>query len=388
MIRIATRSELLKLSDTLALELDELAFLEALPPEELRALRAAIYEQMLAEDRIVFRRLARVVGRLPVTALTRMTLRVGPLIAARIAAELPTRIGAEVAERLPPEFLADVCRYVDPRRTRDLFHAVPDEKAVAVALVMVERGDHMTLSRFADFLTDGAIKNFVDHVPDERDLLRVAFFIGSKNLIDHIFALIPEERVRRLVRSIGEPTDELLAELLSLLIHVNYRHKRALGDLVAAQDEALLAAYVRAAHEQDLWGEMMPVVAAMSPDAREKAVNLSILREPAVQERIIAAADERRLWGILLPMIELMDDDNRVAVAGVIAKRPFATLENAADAALMGEAWNTLLDLVGRMPAAKQEEFAGIARRLGEVDADLLGRIAERAAAAGVGARF
>ena len=388
MIRIATRSELLKLSDTLSLELGELTFLEDLPPEELRALRAAIYEQLLAEDRIVFRRLARIVGRLPATALARMTLHVGPLIAARIAAELPTRIGAEVAERLSPEFLADVCRYVDPRRTRDLFHAVSDEKAVAVALVMVERGDHMTLSRFADFLTDSAIRNFVDHVPDERDLLRVAFFVGSKNLIDHIFALIPEERVRQLVRSIGEPSDELLAELLSLLIHINYRHKRALGDLVAAEDEALLGAYVRAAHEQDLWGEMMPVVAAMSPAAREKVVNLSILREPAVQERIISAADERRLWGILLPMIELMDDDNRVAVADVIAKRPFATLEHAADAALMSEAWNTLLDLVRRMPAAKQEEFAGIARRLGEVDADLLGRIAERAATVGVGARF
>jgi hypothetical protein len=133
---------------------------------------------------------------------------------------------------------------------------------------------------------------------------------------------------------------------------------------------------------------MLPVVAAMSEDARRKVVNLPILREPDVQASIIATADEHDLWGLVLRLVRLMDDANRAAVAGIVADRPRQTLEAAADAALMGEQWEALLDLVRSMPAPKQDEFVAIVRGFGEVDADLVGRIGRRAGAYGFGARF
>jgi hypothetical protein len=130
---------------------------------------------------------------------------------------------------------------------------------------------------------------------------------------------------------------------------------------------------------------MLPVVAAMSDNARQKVVNLPVLREPAVQESIIRAADDEGLWGIVLPLVQLMDDANREAVAAIVAGRGRETLQKAADSALMGEQWEALLDLVRRMPQPKHEELAAIVRSLGEVDPDLSRRIAGRAEAMGLG---
>jgi hypothetical protein len=181
---------------------------------------------------------------------------------------------------------------------------------------------------------------------------------------------------------------ELLPAFLSLLIHVSYGLKRELGDLAAAQDEAVLTGYVRAAHEQGLWIDVLPVVAAMSEASRHRVVNLPILREPDVQESIVRTADEQRLWGLVLPLVELMDDGNREAVATILACKTRGALESAADAALMGERWEPLLDLVRRMPAARQEEFAAIVQGFGAVDPELVSRIASRAEALGFGERF
>jgi hypothetical protein len=231
------------------------------------------------------------------------------------------------------------------------------------------------MSRFVEFLPDSAVRTIVDTAQDDEGLLRVAFYMGSKNRLDHLFRMLPPERMERVIVRVQEEPDELLPAFLSLLIHVSYALKRDLGDLAARQDDTVLEGYIRATQEHGLWADMLPVVAAMSPQARRRVVNLPILREPAVQESIVDTADERRLWGLVLPMVELMDDANRSAVAAILARKPSHALEAAADAALMGEYWAALLDLVRRMPQARQDEFATIVRRYADVDPDLVERV-------------
>ncbi|HEY1634211.1 MAG TPA: hypothetical protein VGF64_05590, partial [Acidimicrobiales bacterium] len=139
---------------------------------------------------------------------------------------------------------------------------------------------------------------------------------------------------------------------------------------------------------QDLWPDILPVVAAMSEPSRRKVVNLPILKEPAVQERVVAAADHHTLWGVVLPLVELMTPDTRAVVAGVVAAKDRATLEGAGEAALMGEQWDSLLDLAALMPQTKQDELAVIVSAFGEVDPDLFRRVAAAAGQRGFGARF
>jgi hypothetical protein len=385
MSRLASKAELDKLGRTLELEPEALAFLSDIPAEQLRALRVAVYERLFHEDRLAFKRLAALASRAPVGLTTALAQRVlGPAITGRVAGELTTERTLEAAMRVPTSFLADVCLHLDPRRTRDFIRQLPVDSVVAVARELIERGDYMTMSRFVDFFPDETIRAVVDATLDEAALLRIVFYMGSKNRLDHLLRILPPERLERLILRVEDDPEELLPAFLSVLIHVSYALKRELGDLAAAQEEEVLDGYVRGAHEQGLWADVLPVVASMSPVARQRVVNLAVLREPPVQESVVRAADEQGLWGVVLPMVQLMDDSNRDAVAAIVAAKPRDTLENAANAALMGEHWEVLLDLVRRMPASKQEEFAAVVRAFGEVDPDLVRRIAGRAEAHGI----
>jgi hypothetical protein len=312
---------------------------------------------------------------MPSGIAARMALRVGPLVTARTAAALVSRQAVEVAQRLPTPAAADIAAYLDPRRAHELLGHLPTQRIVDIALELLARRDFITMSRFVEYLPDDAIRAVVETTEDEGALLRVAFYMGSKNRLDHLFRMLTPQRLERMIVRVQEESEELLPAFLSLLIHVSYALKRELGDFAAQQDDAVLDGYIRATQEHGLWADMLPVVAAMSPQARRRVVNLAVLRDPIVQESIVDTADERRLWGLVLPMVELMDDANREAVASILARKDTAALEAAADAALMGEYWPALLDLVRRMPERQQVDFAAIVRRYGDVDPELVERV-------------
>ena len=362
--RLAVRAELDKLGRTLELEPAELEFLDGVPAEQLRALRIAIYERLYTIDRPAFQRLGSLVARLPVRIALWLALRCRPEFVARIAAELPSGAGVALVSRVPTRFLADMCENLDPRRSRDILRQIPADVFAPVARELIDRGDHMTISRFVDFVPDATLVAVEREVVDEAALLRIAFYMGSKNRLDHLLRTLPPERLAAMLRRVQADSHELLPAFLSLLIHVSYSLKRELGDLAAAQDEPVLDGFIRAAHELELWPDLLPAVASMSPAARSRVVNLPVLAEPAVQEGIIRAADERGLWGIVLPLIAQQGDDNREAVAAILAARGRPTLERAAYAALMGELWEPLLDLARRMPAGPQARAGGDRARL------------------------
>jgi hypothetical protein len=383
--KLGTQSEIDKLGETLALDPDQLAFLSELPPEELRSLRVSVYERMFELDRVLFERLAMLGARLPAAATARVAERLfGPIISARVVAEMPTAPALAVAERVSPAFFADAAPYLDPRRLRDMIPRLPVERAVEVARELVSRGQFMTVSRFVDFVTDEQTRAVVDAIDDEAAILRVAFYMGSKNRMDHLFRTLAPERIERMVRRVEQQPDELLPAFLSVLIHVSYALRRELGEIIAAQPPGVLAGYVRATHRQQLWPDVLPVLAGMADDAARAIVNLPVLAEPPVQRSIIDAADDHALWGLVLPLVAMMDERGRAAVAAIVASMGPDTLKRCSAAALMGEHWDTLLALAALMPAAKQSELARIVGELGAVDPELLARISSRAEALGV----
>jgi hypothetical protein len=383
--KLGTQSEIDKLGETLALDPDRLAFLSGLPPEELRSLRVSVYERMFGLDRVLFERLAILGARMPAAVTARVAEHVfGPMISARVVAEMPGTTALAVAERVPASFFADTAPYLDPRRLRDMIPRLPVEVAVEVARELVSRGQFTTVSRFVDFVTEEQTRAVVDAIDDEAAILRVAFYMGSKNRMDHLFRTLPPERIERMVRRVEQQPDELLPAFLSVLIHVSYALRRELGAIIAAQPASVLSGYVRAAQQQQLWPDVLPVLAGMAEDAVRVIVNLPVLSEPPVQRSIVDAADGHGLWGLVLPLVGMMDDHTRAAVAAIVASMGPETLERCCEAALMGEHWETLLALVALMPGGKQSELARIVSELGTVDPELLARISVRATALGV----
>jgi hypothetical protein len=372
---LATQAELVKLSTVLGVDTGELDFLSDIEAEPLRVLRDAITAHLVEEDQPLFRRLAQIVDRMPSSVAILLARYVGPIIAAGVIVEIPARRAAALAMRAPSEFLADACAYVDPRKARDMISLLPIEKVVDVALVLDSREDFVTMSRFVDFISDEAIVAVEEAIPDEGRLLRIAFLMESKNRVDHIFRMLPNERVQRMLARVQEDPNALLAEFLSLLVHVSYSFKRELGDIVAGQSEELLNAYILGAHEQHLWSDVLPVVAAMSPVSRQRVVNLPLLREHAVQLRLLQTADQCDQWGLVLPLIGLMADHGRQAVAMIMNEMAGAVLADAVDAALTGEHWDVLVDVVVRMNEHRQAEYDEIIARIATVDPHLGARV-------------
>jgi len=389
MTRLAARAEVLKLCRTLGADPEQLGFLERLPAEQVRELRRAVYDRFFLLDRKLFDRVTRAFRRLPFWLGAWMARLAGPLLTARVAGDLPARQAARMAQRLPPAFVADVCPFLDPRCAHDLIHALPTAAILPIALELLRRRDWITTGRFVDFLPDEAIRAVLEHIENDEMLLRISFFVESPNRLDHVVHLMPAERLRQAILLAVDESRDLLTEVMSLIIHVSYALKRELGDLAAAQDESVLDRVVEAAHAQQLWTDLLPAISVLSEAAQHKVVNLPILREDAsVLVSILDAAHRGALWGDVLPLVRFMDEPMRIAVARFAENLPTDALEGAAAAALLGEHWEALLDIARRISEPRQRAWATIVCGYGEVDPDLLDRIARRAGDLGFGHAF
>ncbi len=384
MSKLASHAEIVKLAATFDVDPSELDFLAAAPAEPIRLLREAVNDYLLDEDRPLFRGLARIIERLPVPIAARIGLTVDPLLVAGVAIEAPARRAVQIALRLPTPFLADVCTYLDPRRARELIRLLPADRIIDIALELDSRDDFVTMSRFVDYLDDAIILSVEEAIHDETRLLRITYLMESKNRVDHIFRMLPTERIQRLLIRIQDDPDALLAEFLSLLVHVSFGFKRELGDVLAAQDEALIDRYIRGVDQQALWTDVLPVVAAMSEPSRRRVVNLPALRDHSVQTSILRTAQSTGLWGQVLALVGMMGDDNREAVAGIIGADPDLPIDGPTHAALIGEYWDVLLDLIVRMPEAKQREFGRALADIGTIDPSLRDRVLRLAGEHGI----
>lgn len=389
MSRLTARAEVHKLGRTLGAADGSLAFLERLPAETLRELRLGTYEALFSLDQRLVLRITRLLRWLPVFLVAWIARLAGPLLTARVAGEMPARRAALMAQRLPPSFVADVCLHLDPRCAHDLIRALPTPTILGFAKELLRREDWITTGRFVDFLSDDAIRAVLDHIHDDEQLLRISFYVESRNRLDHVVRLLPPERLRGAILLAVDASRDILTQVISLIVHVSYALKRELGDLAAAQDEAVLNRVVQATHQQELWADLLPTISVLSVEAQRKVVNLPVLREdPSVLASILAAARAQRLWCDVLPLLPYMDEPMREAVARHAAGLPSDALVDAADAALTGEHWEPLLDIARRIPPANQREWAAILRRYGEVDAELLERLQSRVQALGFGEAF
>jgi hypothetical protein len=386
---LAVRAELGKLQHLLGAEANALPFLDRVPEAQLRRLRDAVQERLFAQDQPLFRRLGRIATWLPFWLAVPLCLLIGPRLTARVVGEMPARCAIASAVRLRPGFIAEACTYLDPRRARDLIALMPPRRVADIALELLRREDFATMGRFVDFLSDEAIRAVLDAVPDEAALLRIAFYMDSKNRLDHVVHLMPPERRARALMLALDDSSDLLDEILLLITHVNYALKRELGDLAAAQNEAVLERIVTTVEQQSLWSDLLPVVASLSEDSQRKVVNLPILRQnPEMLRHILHAADAHDLWRITLPLLLFLDEPSRAVWAEVGAQLPRAALERVTQATLVGELWQPMMDLVRRMPRERQEIVADILRGYGDVDPELYWRVAEYAQAHGIEADF
>lgn len=378
MTGLAARAELIKLGHGLGVEPEQLAFLSAQAPEVLRHLRVALSDCIFDERRQTFRALAAWARWLPAwlaAGVVRWWL--GPRLTARIAGELPAWRAAAISRFLPAFFMADVAVALDPRSARELISLLPVNQVAAIARILLDKRDFVTIGRFVGLMPDEVVREVSGEIADEGDLLEIVFHLESRERIDHLVRILPPERIHKAMMIVCDSgRRELWPQLLALVTNVGYGLKRELGDLAASQGDEVLAAIVRAAQEEDLWADILPVVVCLSPEVQRRVVNLPFLLVPDVMCSILRAADEANLWTSLLMLAAGMNDAGRDAVALALSEVDIEVFDRIAYAALLRAQFDTVLDIVGRLPVSRHSECLEILQRyVGGLDTDTVAYI-------------
>lgn len=208
------------------------------------------------------------------------------------------------------------------------------------------------MGRFLAFVPDHLIATAMGALDDET-MLHTAFVLEHKDRLDHAVGLLPAERLPGIIQTAGRLG--MWPEVLDLLGHLTEERLGPIADLVATQDEALVADLVRAVSEQDIWDSLLPVVRQMSGAGRARLVTVPVLHDPQILREIVEAAAGQGIWLDLAPLVKALPDDVHRTVAEIAAGLDRRLLDNVLTEAVGApETFETLLGLVAEMPASGQ----------------------------------
>lgn len=288
---LVTRAELVKLARALGLPPERVNFLDGLPGEDLRRLRERVSASLFDRHRAGFQRMAAASRLLPIGVLATIAERaMPPMLAARIAAEMPAGRAAELATRLDTPYLADVCVELDPRRAGPIVAALPVPVVVTVAAELLRRNEYLTIGRFVEAASDQVIRAVLASITGDEPLLRIAFFIESPEQVARVVSVLPDDRVRRVVLAGVAGPAELQAAGLSLMSRAAGPLGTRLGDLAASASEADLARLFDTAVAEGAVADLAAVVSRMSEPARRRVAELTTPSDDPALRAIADAA--------------------------------------------------------------------------------------------------
>lgn len=216
---LRSKAEVMKLARLVHREPEQLAYLERLPPEDVRRLREQVTDMLFEAHDGTLQRLAASSKLLPVGLVAKLGEHTfGPMLSARISGMLDPDRAVDVAGKLPPKFLADVAVDLDPRHASDVIAGIPAEQIAKVTRELTRRGEYVTMGRFVGHLSHDALQASVAAL-DDATLLRTAFVLEERDRLDALAELVGEDRIAGLVE-VAERED-LWPEALDLLMHLD-----------------------------------------------------------------------------------------------------------------------------------------------------------------------
>jgi hypothetical protein len=352
---LAVRAEILKLARLLRREPADLEYLAEVSAADIRQIREQVTDVLWGAHGHALARLAAGSKILPVSLVATLGERVfGPVLSARIAGLLDPDRAVEMAARLPTPFLADIAVELDPRRASEVISRIPPPQIAAITSELIGRDEYVTMGRFVGHLTPAAITAAVE-VMDDRSLLHVAFVLESKASLKDLIGVLPPPRLDGIVRAAA--TENLWPEVLDLLAHLTLEQRRAIVERAAAWDDgSTLSALLSAAEQEGMWAELLPLVPLLPEEGRQRVAEIVgglELDDDAV--RLIATAViENDLWDPVLTIAEHMPEPELQRIVSRLVG-PVATM-----------------DAEERESIAQRARAAGLMDRLGPLGEALL----------------
>ncbi|MEU3792728.1 hypothetical protein [Streptomyces fructofermentans] len=338
------RAEALKLARLLDVDPRDLAFLGELPADEVRVFRERAVAALFDDVPGTVDRIAALTRLLPAGAAAAIAQKaLGPRLSGALAGRLEPARAADIIGRLPAGFTARCCHHVDPRRIGGIVRRLDDDVVVRVALVLAERGDHLTMGRFVGHLPDPVLLRVLPEL-DDATLLRTGFVADHPERLGHVVGLLDSERLASVVASAAD--EGLWPEAMAVASAVDGEQRLRIASLTAAQPEARLDSLVRTTAEQDLWESLLPIVAVLGEDELRAVAALPSLREPAVLDGLVRGVVATGLWADFLPLVGVLPATARRVVATAAGALTDAELEALAEGVEKEGLWELVLPLL------------------------------------------
>lgn len=231
--------------------LDGLAVLHA---DDLRRLRGMVGDALHDAHRPAFQRAAAASALLPpsLTARLAQTL-IGPYLAARIAAEMPTDRAVKLASHLEVDFLADVCLSLDPARVSATVQGLPDDRVIEVGTTLLARREYVTLGKFVGVVSPAVVDGVAERIHDPAALLAIARAIEARDRLDELMTGIDDERLLAMIAA--AVAEQQVPAMVALTGHLGPANRRRLVALAASSAPAVVKQLVAALGAEDTWDD-------------------------------------------------------------------------------------------------------------------------------------
>lgn len=289
MADLAAHAEVVKLARELDADPDQLRPLQRLEVAELRTLRRAVARRLLGSQRAAFQRAAAATKLLPAAVSGRLAEQlIPPLLAARIAAELPVSRAIRLADQLSVDYLADVCLAIDPQHVVGIVGSMPEDDIIEVAHVLLARQEYVTLGRFVEVASQRVIQAVIDKA-DDAALLDMAVAIESPGRLEAVLSLLDEQRLTSVIRTAAS-SDRIL-EALTLTVPAGREGRARLGRVIAALELHLLTDLIEITRREDVWDQVVPLLLEMPEQDMVRLLRSSLLDDPEVVRGLRASIE-------------------------------------------------------------------------------------------------
>ncbi len=288
---LAGQAEVVRIARLLDRPPDRLAFLEAVDPDGLRALREQLTDTLYDADRETLERLARAGRLLPDQALATVGQRLlGALLVARVAGTFDAGRASRIGPLFPTRFLADVSCALDPRRASEVIRALPADHVAEVARELERREEWVVMGAFLDHLSPEALAAVLNGF-DEVSLLRIGPFVEARSRLDEVIGLLDDERLIELLRAAAR--EGLWTEALELVDDLGPANRARLARAAMADGDAPLESLLQTAWREGLWEAVLPLLDDMDEPGRLRVAEVLGRQDPELVKAATAAAGAR-----------------------------------------------------------------------------------------------
>jgi hypothetical protein len=145
---------------------------------------------------------------------------------------------------------------------------MPPKIIVAVATLLLQKQEYVTMGRFVDELPDAAIRAVMEGVSDDAALVRIAGYVSRRERLMELIEMIPPERQRRIVAAVAAGTEDVQLSGLVMMSQLSERQQGRIGDIAISLGGETVQALVAAASRAGASDVLRTVLRHMSAESK------------------------------------------------------------------------------------------------------------------------